>query len=124
MRNGDKANKKSLTVIMGRVPIQGPNSMEFGLVKEFLSPTMGNVVILPDEATFKSGLDFDYDKQKVMTPSFTEDGRYVENISEVDKEIALLQNQVQGLITDFYDPKNQSASMQRIRDYIKDVKIS
>lgn len=118
-----KNNEKLLTVVMGRVPIQGPNSMEFGVVREFLTPTMGNVVILPEEAVFKSGLDFDYDKQKVLTPSLTEDGAYIENVATVQQQLSDVRKAWEGVTTDFYNkgiPTNEK--MQAIRDAVTKVR--
>lgn len=113
--NWREENKKSLTLVMGRVPIQGPNSMEFGLVKEFLPPTIGNVIILPDEIVFKAGLDFDYDKEKVMTPSFTKDGRYIENVEGAQAEIDAIKAERKGVKSEYYNSKNVSESMVKIR---------
>lgn len=86
-----KENEKSLTIVLDRVPTQGPNSMDFAIIEEFLSPTAGNVVVLPDEIVFKSGTDFDYDKEKVLTPSLSDNGDYLEtefdSIEDINKEL-------------------------------------
>ncbi len=88
-------NAKSLTIILDRVPTDGPHSMDFAMVREFLSPTKGNVVILADEIVYKSGTDFDYDKEKVIAPSFDQDGNYIDfettTRSEIDKKLAPLE---------------------------------
>lgn len=73
-----KENKKSLQIIVDRVPTQELNSMDFLDIVEFLSPSMGNVIQLPVEIVIKAGLDFDYDKEKVLLPLFDDNGEYVE----------------------------------------------
>lgn len=76
-------NEKSFTITGYRIPTQGPNSMEILNIKEFLPSTTGNVVQLYDEIVAKSGSDFDIDKLRMFTPTFSESGEYVdENIEE------------------------------------------
>lgn len=78
-------NKKSLTIVSDRVPTQELNSMDSLFIKEFISPIMGNVIQVADEIVIKAGLDFDFDKEKVLFPSFNDEGDYL----EYDKEISL-----------------------------------
>lgn len=85
-----KENEKALTVILDRVPTDGPHSADFAIIHEFLPPTMGNSIILPDEITFKSGTDFDYDKEKTITPSLDSLGNYLTTYSK-DHEDQILQ---------------------------------
>lgn len=104
-----KENEKSLIVLLDRVPTQGPNSMDFAIVKEFLSPTSGNIIILPEEIVYKSGTDFDYDKEKVLLPSLTYNGEYIseenlpvlrEKIRKLEEEYGELLNQAEQEDTD------------------------
>lgn len=90
-----KAHEKELTIILDRVPTQGPNSMDVAIIKEFLSPTMGNTIILSDEIVYKSGTDFDYDKEKVLTPKFTSNGDYIseENMDAIKAKIKELEDE-------------------------------
>lgn len=90
-----KAHEKELTIILDRVPTQGPNSMDVAIIKEFLTPTMGNTIILPDEIVYKSGTDFDYDKEKVLTPKFTSEGEYIsdENMDAIKAKIKELEDE-------------------------------
>lgn len=114
-------HEKELTIILDRVPTQSPNSMDFAIVQELLPPTCGNVIILPDEIVLKSGTDFDYDKEKVLTPSFTSNGAYIENTHAIEEQIEELKKQRKGLITDYYNSKNPSQSIMQIRDYVQDI---
>ncbi len=72
-----KKYEKSLTIVFSRVPIDGPGAMGTAIVKEFIFPTAGNVLQLPIEFMHQAGIDFDYDKEKVMMPSLSEYGLYV-----------------------------------------------
>lgn len=84
--------RKELTITFSRPPVQGPNSMGFAQVVEFFSPTAGNILQLPKEFMHQAGIDFDYDKEKVLLPSLTDDGLYLsgerikEKLSELEEE--------------------------------------
>ena len=56
------ANRKAVTLVGVRIPVQGLNSMEFAEVYEFLAPQASNIVVVPEEIVAKSGGDFDIDK--------------------------------------------------------------
>jgi hypothetical protein len=58
--NGE--NRKAITLVGVRIPVQGLNSMEFAEVYEFLTPQASNIVVVPEEIVAKSGGDFDIDK--------------------------------------------------------------
>lgn len=99
------ANRKAITLVGVRIPVQGLNSMEFMEVYHFLSPQAGNIIVPPTEIVAKSGADFDIDKLTLYMTNINEDGslpsrmfdnaeqlkEYVENpeISEEDKALAL-----------------------------------
>lgn len=84
LNSGD--NRRMITLIGTRIPVQGLNSMEFMEVHEFLPPEAGNIIIPPAEIVAKSGSDFDIDKLTVMIPNVKEskDGTVslFKNISE------------------------------------------
>lgn len=65
-------NKKKITMVGVRIPVQGLNSMEVMEVAEFLPETAGPLIILPSEIVAKSGGDFDIDKMFTLFPSFFE----------------------------------------------------
>jgi len=74
--HGDK-----FTLVGCRVPTQGINSMERMRVFQFLPPSAGSLMILPQEIVVKTGSDFDIDKMFVFEPSFDKEGNYYEYIS-------------------------------------------
>jgi hypothetical protein len=70
----DKANRKAITMVGVRIPVQGLNSMEFMEVYHFLPPQAGNIIIPPAEIVAKSGSDFDIDKLTIFMTNLNEDG--------------------------------------------------
>lgn len=91
LKNKDfvEKHKRELTIQFSRPPVQGQNSMGIGIIKEFLSPTAGNIIVLPVEFMHQAGIDFDYDKEKVLSPALHRDGTYlsVDRFSERKKEL-------------------------------------
>ena len=81
------ANRKAITMVAVRIPVQGLNSMEFMEVYHFLPPQAGNLIIPPTEIVAKSGADFDIDKMTIYMNNINEDGttpeRFFENIEEL-----------------------------------------
>jgi hypothetical protein len=61
-------NKRLISMIGVRIPVQGLNSMEHMIVWEFLPEEAGNIIIPPSEIVAKSGADFDVDKLTVLFP--------------------------------------------------------
>lgn len=94
LKNKDFVNKyeKELTITFSRPPVQGPNSMGVGRVVEFFSPTAGNILQLPKEFMHQAGIDFDYDKEKVLLPSLSEDG-FLLNDESIQKRLTELENE-------------------------------
>jgi hypothetical protein len=74
-------HRQMVTLIAARIPTQGPNSMEFMEVYEFLPEIAGNIMILPLEIVAKSGGDFDIDKMITMVPGITDN----EGVIEIEK---------------------------------------
>ena len=83
-----KVHGDKFTLVGCRVPTQGLNSMERMRVFEFLPPSAGSLMILPQEIVVKTGSDFDIDKMFVFEPSFDKEGNYYEYIG-VEEEIKL-----------------------------------
>lgn len=75
-------NRRMITMVGVRIPVQGLNSMEFMEVYEFLPKQAGNIIVPPAEIVAKSGSDFDIDKLTVMMPTF----RYIDGKMEVAKQ--------------------------------------
>ena len=72
------ANRKAITLVGVRIPVQGLNSMEFAEVFEFLPPQAGNIIIPPAEIVAKSGGDFDIDKLTIFMNTLDEEGKVIE----------------------------------------------
>jgi hypothetical protein len=72
------ANRKAITIVGVRIPVQGLNSMEFAEVFEFLPPQAGNIIVPPAEIVAKSGGDFDIDKLTIFMNTLDEEGKVVE----------------------------------------------
>lgn len=103
--------KKELTIVFSRPPVQGPNSMGVASVVEFFHPTAGNILQLPKEFMHQAGIDFDYDKEKVILPSLSEDGLYVSDenitnkINELDSKYSELRD-IYDYYQDIIDPED------------------
>lgn len=69
-------NRKLITMVGVRIPVQGLNSMEFMEVYEFLPEEAGNILIPPAEIVAKSGADFDIDKLTIFQPSYSSKEKY------------------------------------------------
>lgn len=79
----DQEDHRAMISLVGaRIPTQGPNSVDFVEVYEFLPEIAGNIVIAPSEVTSKGGSDFDYDKLPLMMPNI----RYVNDKVELAKK--------------------------------------
>ena len=74
----NEANRKAITLVGVRIPVQGLNSMEFMEVYEFLPPQAGNIIIPPAEIVAKSGGDFDIDKLTIFMTNINADGKLAE----------------------------------------------
>jgi hypothetical protein len=87
-------NRKLITIISDRIPIQGLNSMEFFEVKEFLPPSVGNIIVVNPLIVAKSGGDFDYDKLYTLYPyiSKDKDGKIVPTNQKNAQETKLLES--------------------------------
>ena len=92
----DEANRKAITLVGARIPVQGLNSMEFFEVYHFLPPEAGNIIVPPAEIVAKSGADFDIDKLTMFMTNIDSDGklaqRYSENLEEFIAEVEELMN--------------------------------
>ena len=75
----DGANRKAITMIAVRIPVQGLNSMEYMEVYEFLDEAAGPIIIPPSEIVAKSGADFDVDKLTTFMPSLDKSGKFIES---------------------------------------------
>ena len=68
------AHRQEVTIVAYRFPTEGPNSMEFMEVREFLPEVAGSIMVVPREIVIKVGSDFDHDKLNIFRPSYGDDG--------------------------------------------------
>jgi len=110
------ANRKAITLVGVRIPVQGLNSMEFAEVFEFLPPQAGNIIVPPAEIVAKSGGDFDIDKLTIFMNTLDEDGKIIERKYKDNGSIKALRG------TDkFFDAvKAQKAALEN--ELIQDIK--
>lgn len=93
------ANRKAITMVGVRIPVQGLNSMEFMEVYEFLPPEAGNIIVPPSEIVAKSGADFDIDKLTVFMTALGENGEfltregYTKGTDQIDAELEKIRAQ-------------------------------
>jgi predicted kinase len=81
------ANRKAITMVGVRIPVQGLNSMEFMEIFEFLAPQAGNIIIPPAEIVAKSGGDFDIDKLTIFMTNLNSEGKIKQKIYADNSEI-------------------------------------
>jgi len=104
----DGANRKAITLVGVRIPVQGLNSMEFAEVYEFLAPQASNIVVVPEEIVAKSGGDFDIDKLtffmnnldavgKIIKPEFSDTKALKSDIAKNGLEAQKIAKQKAGL---------------------------
>ena len=59
-----------LTIMGYRIPTQAYSSIEYIIIKKFLSPTSGDTVVASDKIVTKTDSDFDVDKLTMYLPKF------------------------------------------------------
>lgn len=117
----DGANRKAITLVGVRIPVQGLNSMEFMEVYEFLPAQAGNIIIPPAEIVAKSGGDFDIDKLTIFMTNINEEGKLKEpKFSDIEnvKKAVQEKNAAGESLTELF--KDQKAGLEN--ELIKDVK--
>ena len=101
LNNGQ--NRKAVTIVGVRIPVQGLNSMEFMEVYHFLPAQAGNIIIPPSEIVAKSGADFDIDKLTLYMANLNADGTLPEQMFTSD---------------------NDSKSFNKLKEYLADPTVS
>jgi hypothetical protein len=117
----DGANRKAITLVGVRIPVQGLNSMEFMEVYEFLPAQAGNIIIPPAEIVAKSGGDFDIDKLTIFMTNIGLDGQLIKPEHadiETVKQLIKEKNANGESLDDLF--KMQKAGLEN--ELIKDVK--
>jgi len=113
------ANRKAITMVGVRIPVQGLNSMEFMEVYHFLPEEAGNLIVPPPEIVAKSGADFDIDKLTIFMPNLTGYGKVVKREFEsmADLRQALIEARERGENTsDFFERQKQAIQNDLIQD--------
>ena len=85
-------NRKMITMVGVRIPVQGLNSMEFMEVYEFLPEEAGSIIVPPAEIVAKSGSDFDIDKLTIFQPNIGE--KKGQPVYKQDKGIKATENKI------------------------------
>lgn len=80
--------RDQLTTVGYRIPTQGFNSMDVMVIREFLPPFYGPIIVCPPEIVAKSGTDYDYDKMSMLFPGLDKNG----NLS--DQRVKSIQNEM------------------------------
>ena len=75
-------NAAKFTLVGCRIPVQGFSTIESMRVAQFLDPIAGQIIIVPNGLTIKSGSDFDIDKLNVYEPHLTQYGELIEESYE------------------------------------------
>jgi len=118
----DGANRKAITLVGVRIPVQGLNSMEFMEVYEFLPAQAGNIIIPPAEIVAKSGGDFDIDKLTIFMTNIDTDGKLKErtykNTEELKASLQNIKENKEESITKVF--KQQKAGVEN--DLMNDIK--
>ena len=70
-------HKDLITMVGVRIPVQGFQSMEHVVIKEFLPESSGAVMILPAQIVVKTGGDYDIDKLTFFETAYNERGETV-----------------------------------------------
>lgn len=96
-------NRKAVTMVGVRIPVQGLNSMEFMEIYDFLPAEAGNIIIPPSEIVAKSGADFDIDKLTVFMTAIGSNGdfltrdKYTKGTEAIEQDIQALRDKHQPL---------------------------
>lgn len=116
LNTGD--NRRMVTMVGARIPVQGLNSMEFMEVYEFLPEEAGNIIIPPAEIVAKSGADFDIDKLTVMMPSY----RY-EKQADLSMKLTIAKQISETQARELYDQATTFLEkMEYLKEQMPDVK--
>lgn len=84
--------EKLVTFIGYRIPNQSLNFIDKIIIKGFVNPELGNVIVVPYELTTKSGSDFDIDKLNLFFPTLKNgsyDSEHIDN-KILETQLAIL----------------------------------
>jgi hypothetical protein len=105
-------NAAKFTLVGCRIPVQGFSTIESMRVAQFLDPIAGQIIIVPNGLTIKSGSDFDIDKLNVYEPHVDRYGNLIEesydSIEDYKETVEMeeeLQSEIDSLKQDLIDIK-------------------
>ena len=101
----DSDNRKKINIAGVRIPTQGPNSIEFAEIFEFLPASAGNIIIIPAEIVAKSGTDFDVDKLTTYI-------KYINKFGDLLKDSYKTKEDLNVVIKDLEAKKKQLLALQ------------
>jgi hypothetical protein len=104
------ANEKYITIPGPRIPSQQENSLEAAVIKEFLLPRSGPIIVLPSEVVAKAGSDFDHDKLMMAFPNIA---MYADGSLELYTYDSSLENVTHEELKE--DLKRSEASVKKLR---------
>ncbi len=110
LEKGD--NKKMITMIATRIPTQEENFIDVMQIVEFLPPSAGPIVVLPEEIVAKNGSDYDIDKMYILKPVIKDNRGQVEYVrSKATKktldQIVKEKAEIKEVINSIYDDYNE-----------------
>ena len=117
-------NRKKITMVGVRIPVQGLGQIEFMEVYEFLDPSASNIVILPYEIVAKSGGDFDIDKLNIFMPRITTSGEFLKTkyktTDQIQKAIDKLKEQKTAFLKSIDADKKLSEIEKELKGNLKE----
>ena len=118
LNENNEANRKAISMVGVRIPVQGLNSIENMEIYHFLPPSEGNVIIPPAEIVAKSGADFDIDKLSVFMKSIDADGLVKQSYkSDFEEFLNALKNVPEGMSKgELFEMQKQGLENQLIDD--------
>ena len=107
-------NRKLITMVGVRIPVQGFNSMEFMEVYEFLPEEAGSIIVPPTEIVAKSGSDFDIDKLTIFQPNYKFENN--EPTYATGKSVKAVENQIIETIREILEHPDNFDALVRPND--------
>jgi hypothetical protein len=104
-------NRRAISIVGVRIPVQGLNSQEFMEVFHFLPESMGAVIVVSPALVAKSGGDFDIDKLTTFFPNFNKQGKLntlasKEEVKELKSKIKTLSKKLENALSKLDEADN------------------
>jgi len=123
--------KEQLTMVGVRIPVQGFQSMEHVIVKEFLPESAGAIMILPAQIVVKSGGDYDIDKLTFFETAYDENGNVIDKAFDLkdyesklaeQRELKKEKQRLLGILKVIKDEMNENEAYAQREDLKKELK--